>query len=158
MAQPKHISSPEEFQALLISTTFLIVDFHATWCGPCRAITPMYSALSSQLSVSRHLAFVKVDVDAQPQIAAQYGVTAMPTFLFFQNGRPYSGRAMIRGADAHSLKAAAEELGKLAKEAAEKARKTKEAEMKSAEKLEDTPTVSGGYSMTGRSDWKMSLD
>ena len=166
MAAPTDVSSHAEFNKALSNTTFVAVDFHATWCGPCHAIAPMYSKLASSLTIPGQLQFLRVDVDAVPSVAAQYDVTAMPTFLFFQNGKLYPGRPMVRGADPQGLKAAAEELGRLAK-AADETAKRGEAKKAAAKKLaeetpkEDTPSVSGGYAMGaasgGRSDWKMSL-
>eukprot|EP00835_Amoeboradix_gromovi_P000932 NODE_35_length_31537_cov_0.293403.p14 type:complete len:173 gc:universal NODE_35_length_31537_cov_0.293403:26794-27312(+) len=60
----------------------LIVDFTATWCGPCKAIAPTFEALSKEFT---SLKFVKVDVDKSPDISKKYGVTAMPTFKVIEN-------------------------------------------------------------------------
>ncbi|GAA5892861.1 hypothetical protein JCM8208_004107 [Rhodotorula glutinis] len=55
-----------------------IVDFHAVWCGPCKAIAPVYQRLASQFPT---VAFLKVDVDQVPAVAQRFSVTAMPTFI-----------------------------------------------------------------------------
>lgn len=156
------ITSPLHLTTLLKGTSFLVIDFYADWCGPCHAVRPMFEKLAQANSVPGHLAFVKVNVDEQPDIARQYNISAMPTFLFFQNALPYASHPMIRGADPQTLGRISKELGDLAREAQ---RKANEAAQKAADAplavADDGTTVSGGYAMgtTGkRSDWKMSLN
>lgn len=112
-----HISTPTEFQTLLGNTMYVVTDFYADWCGPCKAIAPMYEQFAKASSVPGYLAFAKVNVDNNQQVAKQYGVSAMPTFMFFKNGQQVAvnGQSAIRGADVPSLKAATEKLDKLAK-------------------------------------------
>lgn len=61
----------------------VVVDFYATWCGPCKAISPKIEELAQQLR--GRVQFLKVDVDDDPDIAQQLEITAMPTFVFFRN-------------------------------------------------------------------------
>ncbi|KAJ7928471.1 thioredoxin-domain-containing protein [Mycena leptocephala] len=75
----------------------VLVDFHAQWCQPCKAIAPRFSQLASQ---NPHIRFLRVDVDQQKAIAAKYQVTAMPTFIAIKAGKPVD---MIRGADPQGL-------------------------------------------------------
>ncbi|KAK0662107.1 thioredoxin-like protein [Cercophora samala] len=82
------IANAAEFDALLSSTAHVVVDFYADWCPPCRAIAPHFSELAEKHSSTGNLAFAKVNVDHVHDIASRYGVSAMPTFLFFQNGAP----------------------------------------------------------------------
>ncbi|KAK4201335.1 thioredoxin-like protein [Triangularia verruculosa] len=82
------VANAAEFDALLSSTTHVVVDFYADWCPPCRAIAPEFSKLADEHSSDGHLAFAKVNVDHVDNIASRYGVSAMPTFLFFRNGAP----------------------------------------------------------------------
>jgi thioredoxin 1 len=112
-----HISSPAEFQSLLDKTMYVVTDFYADWCGPCKAIAPMYEQFAKASTVPGYLAFAKVNVDNVQQVAVQYGVSAMPTFMFFKNGKQVAvnGQSLIRGADVNSLKAATEKLDKLAR-------------------------------------------
>ncbi|KAK3313278.1 thioredoxin I [Apodospora peruviana] len=114
----KHINSAKEFAELLSSTQYVVADFYADWCGPCKAIAPMYAAVAKQLSIPNFLAFAKINVDTVQPVAQQYRVTAMPTFLFFKNSKQVAvnGNAMIQGADWNTLKLAADKLGRLAKE------------------------------------------
>ncbi|KAK7057534.1 thioredoxin h [Favolaschia claudopus] len=75
----------------------VLVDFHAQWCQPCKAIAPRFAQLASQ---NPHIRFLRVDVDAQQAIAAKYQVTAMPTFYAIKAGKPVD---MIRGADPQGI-------------------------------------------------------
>lgn len=61
----------------------VVIDFSATWCGPCQAIGPLYKKLSTEYT---NIVFLKVDVDENPETAAKYQVAAMPTFLFIKRG------------------------------------------------------------------------
>lgn len=120
---PHKINSLSELQELFAKNTYVAVDFWATWCGPCKAIAPVYESLASKHGVDGQLAFAKVDTDAAQDVAMAYRISAMPTFLFFKEGQQVAvnGQAMIQGADARSLGAAAEKLGGLAKKRQEEA-------------------------------------
>lgn len=119
----QHVTSSAELQALFDSTTYVAVDFFADWCPPCKQIAPIYETLADKHGVPNTLAFAKVNVDHAQDIARTYRVTAMPTFMFFKDGKQVAvnGQAMIQGADPRSLGAAAEKLGGLAKKRAEAA-------------------------------------
>ena len=58
----------------------VLVDFYATWCGPCRMLAPLLEKVSSDIKV------VKVDVDKYPELARQCGVMSMPTLIIFEDG------------------------------------------------------------------------
>jgi thioredoxin 1 len=76
----------DTFQAeVLESERPVIVDFWAAWCGPCRVMSPILEELAEERQDVR---VVKVDVDANLQVAARYGVMAMPTFMVFRDGAP----------------------------------------------------------------------
>ncbi|KAK1671815.1 thioredoxin [Colletotrichum godetiae] len=82
------VASAGELDALLASTTNVVVDFYADWCPPCRAIAPVFSGLADKHAAEGKLAFAKVNVDHVNNVAGRYGVSAMPTFMFFQSGKP----------------------------------------------------------------------
>jgi thioredoxin 1 len=118
------ITSTSQFEKILSDTSAVIVDFHATWCGPCHAVAPIYAKLAEEHSAPGSVALVKVDVDEQPEIAAKYGISAMPTFLVINNGNVVQ---TIRGANPPALK----------KAVADAAASAKTAEPKTASKTEE---------------------
>ncbi|EDW03102.1 thioredoxin-2 [Drosophila grimshawi] len=61
----------------------VVVDFFATWCGPCRMISPKLEELAQQYT--EQLVVLKVDVDECEDIAMEYNISSMPTFLFIKN-------------------------------------------------------------------------
>jgi len=82
------------------SGKLLVVDFTAVWCGPCQRIAPAYAALADEFADRATL--VKCDVDVLGDLAAELGVTSMPTFLFFRDGEVIDS---MRGADEAGLRA-----------------------------------------------------
>ncbi|PQE09776.1 thioredoxin protein [Rutstroemia sp. NJR-2017a BBW] len=111
MSKTVQISSPAQFSGLLKSSRIVVADFYADWCGPCKAIAPLYEQLSAQLSRPNQITFTKVNVDTQKEIAASNNVTAMPTFIIFKQGQPVE---KVQGADPRKLQ---EIVKKLAAEA-----------------------------------------
>lgn len=63
----------------------VLVDFWASWCGPCQALSPVISNLS--LEFGDRMAFRTCDVDSQPELARRYGIKSIPTLLFFNQGK-----------------------------------------------------------------------
>ena len=70
---------------VLTSTKLSVVDFWAEWCGPCRAIGPIIEDLSKEYDGKVNVG--KVNVDNNPQISMNYGITSIPAILFFKNGQ-----------------------------------------------------------------------
>lgn len=62
----------------------VVVDFFATWCGPCKMLAPVFDEVSSELEGKAN--FIKVDVDQSSSIASQYGVTSIPTIVVLKDG------------------------------------------------------------------------
>lgn len=78
--------SDSDFQAeVLESETPVVVDFFATWCGPCRVIAPILDELSS--TYAGKVKFVKVDIDEAPGVAEKYAITGVPTLLVVKGGQ-----------------------------------------------------------------------
>ncbi len=76
----------DNFQAEVEGTDGIaMVDFWATWCGPCRIIAPVVEQLAGEYA-EQGLKVGKLDVDENPNTAARYGVRSIPTVLFFKNG------------------------------------------------------------------------
>lgn len=85
MAVKKQFSS---FQDLLNQTPVpVLVDFYATWCGPCQMMAPILEQVSVHLS--QQIQVVKIDSDKYPGLASQYGIHALPTLVLFKNGQPH---------------------------------------------------------------------
>ncbi len=63
----------------------VLVDFWASWCGPCKMIAPIIDELAKEYADKIKIG--KIDVDANPKIATEYGVMSIPTIIFFKNGK-----------------------------------------------------------------------
>lgn len=61
-----------------------VVDFFATWCGPCKMVAPVLEDLESEMT---DIKFVKVDVDESPSVASTYGIQSIPTLKVFKDGK-----------------------------------------------------------------------
>ncbi|NMF82600.1 thioredoxin [Nodosilinea sp. P-1105] len=75
------------FDEMLTSSALpVLVDFYATWCGPCQMMTGILAQVNSQLK--GQLKIVKIDTDKYPQIASQHRIEALPTLVLFKAGQP----------------------------------------------------------------------
>jgi thioredoxin 1 len=73
-------------QDVLSSSTPVLVDFWATWCGPCRMVAPVLEEIAAEKAGS--LTVVKLDVDANPTTARDFQVVSIPTLILFSGGKP----------------------------------------------------------------------
>lgn len=69
---------------VLKSSVPVLVDFYADWCGPCKMIAPILEQIAEQVDGKAKIG--KVNTDESPNIAQQYGITSIPTLMFFSNG------------------------------------------------------------------------
>jgi len=105
----RNCGSASELSSICSSAAgkLVVVDFFATWCGPCKAISPHVADLAQKYASS--VVFVKVDVDQARDVMQQYKVQSMPTFVFLAQGREVS---RFSGANAAELTATVERLSK----------------------------------------------
>lgn len=75
----------EGFSRAMSSGTLMMVDFWATWCGPCRMLGPVIEQLAEEYE-DQDVVIGKIDVDEEGELARRYGVMSVPTVIFFQNG------------------------------------------------------------------------
>ena len=79
------VATNTNFKELIADSKLVIVDFWATWCGPCRMISPILDELEEEMADK--ISVVKVNVDDADEIAAQYRIMSIPTLLFIKNGQ-----------------------------------------------------------------------
>lgn len=74
----------EKFEELISSETLVLIDFYATWCGPCRAMHPVLEELKKEKG--ERLRIVKIDVDKHEFLSAQLHIQSVPTLLLYRGG------------------------------------------------------------------------
>jgi thioredoxin 1 len=87
----------DTFEAALGRSGLTVIDFWAGWCGPCRAMAPQFEKAAQQRPQHR---FAKVDVDAQPALAARFRIRSIPTLMVLRDGEPVAAQAGVVPADA----------------------------------------------------------
>lgn len=73
------------FTDIINSQKPVLVDFFATWCGPCKMLAPILKEVKDELG--ENISIIKIDVDKNQPLAAQYQVRGVPTMMLFQNGK-----------------------------------------------------------------------
>ncbi|WP_340099856.1 thioredoxin [Salinibaculum salinum] len=82
-SEPIHVNGQAELDEAVQQYDVVLVDFYADWCGPCKMLEPIVQSLAEETDA----AVAKVDVDANQQLAGQYGVQGVPTLVLFANGQ-----------------------------------------------------------------------
>ncbi len=82
-----HISEKEFDKEVLSSEKPVLVDFFATWCGPCKMLAPVLEEVAND---HPEVKIVKIDVDENPNLAAKYSVMSIPTLVYIKNGETVS--------------------------------------------------------------------
>ncbi len=78
------VVNTNKFNSLIRDNKVTVVDFFATWCGPCKMLAPVFEGLSNEMG--SQVNFAKVDIDQSMNLAQQYQITSVPTMLIFKNG------------------------------------------------------------------------
>ena len=81
----QQISAAEFESKVLGASEPVLVDFYATWCGPCRMMAPTIDEVSQEMAGKASV--YKLDIDEAPQIAQQLGIMSVPTFMVFKDGK-----------------------------------------------------------------------
>ena len=76
----------ETFNEIINADNPVLIDFYATWCGPCKTMHPIIEAIGRE--VQGRARVLKIDVDKNPALAARYQIQAVPTLMIFKNGNP----------------------------------------------------------------------
>ncbi len=84
----KHVNSKDEFDSS-VKEGLVLVDFFATWCGPCKMLSPVLEEVANE---NPNLTILKIDVDEVGEVAAQFGIQAIPTLILFKNGQQVDKR------------------------------------------------------------------
>ena len=84
----KHVSDATFDKEVLQSSTPVLVDYWAEWCGPCKMIAPVLEDMAREYS--GRLTVAKLDIDANPGITSQFGIRGIPTLILFKAGKPHA--------------------------------------------------------------------
>lgn len=87
----EHVNSKAELDQILSSFGgVVLVDFFATWCGPCKMLSPVLEELAEDFA-GKELRIIKIDIDEAGELAAEYGITSVPTVFIGVNGKIEEG-------------------------------------------------------------------
>lgn len=93
----KHATDLTFQEEVINSDTPVLVDFWATWCGPCKMLAPVIEEVSNNLDGK--VKVIKLDVDENPGIAGQFGISSIPTMILFNEGKPVGKLVGFRPAE-----------------------------------------------------------
>lgn len=95
MADIKHITKDNFNELVIDSKTPVLVDFFATWCGPCKMLSPIIEQVADE--VERKVVIAKLDIDECMEIAQEYGIMSVPTLVLFKEGAEVTRSIGFRG-------------------------------------------------------------
>ena len=87
------MNSNSSFDSLIHNETPVLVDFHATWCGPCKTLAPILEQVKQTLG--DNIKIVKIDVDKNPTIARQLNISSVPTLILYRAGKLISRKSGV---------------------------------------------------------------
>ena len=96
----KHFTNSAEFDSAIQTAPVAMVDFWATWCGPCKMLAPVIEDIGAKYDGKAVVA--KVDVDENQALAAKYGVMSIPTVIFFKDGKEIGRKVGVQPASAYT--------------------------------------------------------
>lgn len=82
----KHINEKEFNMEVLKEEGIVVVDFFATWCGPCKMLAPVFEQAGEEMK--NDATFLKVDIDQSLELAQQFRISTVPTMMIFKDGKP----------------------------------------------------------------------
>ena len=77
----------QTFDQAIAASPLVVVDFFATWCGPCKMLAPILESVEKE---TEGVAFFRVDVDQAPDAARRFGIMSIPTLIFFRDGNEFA--------------------------------------------------------------------
>lgn len=93
-----HMITDDQFEAEVLKSPIpVLVDFFATWCGPCKSMSPVVDELAAEYDGK--IKVVKMDVDDAPETPGKFNVMSIPTFIIFKNGQPVTTFVGMRSKD-----------------------------------------------------------
>lgn len=93
---------------LLSSNEYVILDFGATWCGPCKSLIPVMDKVAKEFE--GQIAFGKVDIEECVETTEEYGIRSVPTILFFKNGELVPGLKTVGAVPESKIRAAIDKM------------------------------------------------
>jgi thioredoxin 1 len=95
----KHPSTNEEFEAIIAGGKPVLVDYFATWCGPCQMMGPILDDMAENYKNIDKVEIVKVDIDELRKPAEKYNIMSVPTFMLFKDGKDVETMVGMRSQD-----------------------------------------------------------
>lgn len=95
----KHPKTNEEFEKIIAGGKPVLVDYFATWCGPCQMMGPILDDMAENYKNIDKVEIVKVDIDELRKPAEKYNIMSVPTFMLFKNGKDVETMVGMRSQD-----------------------------------------------------------